>query len=248
MNIFWQQRGVAAAIRLIAQHLSDWQSLGLPDALPALLAHTQGLLLVVGATGSGKSTSLAAMVQHINQHQALHIITLEDPIEYVHTPQRSWLHQRELGRDTASWHHALRACMRQDPDVIMVGEMRDLDTLRLALSAAETGHLVLATLHANSAARAVERMVDAFPTGEKELVRQQLAEALCAVLAQTLLPQRQGTGRVLHHELLVATPAVRNVVREGRMHQLPSLMQTGATAGMHTFAQHLQVLQRKGWV
>ena len=197
-------------------------------------------MLVVGATGSGKSTTLAALLHHINHHRAAHIITLEDPIEYLHTPQQSLIHQRELGLHSPSWDSALRAALRQDPDVLLIGELRDLPSIRLALAAAETGHLVLATLHANSAPSALERMVSVFPSDEQTLVRQQLAASLVGVMAQTLCASHGQ--RQLAHEVLSATAAVRNVVREGRLEQLVSLMQTGGQHGMHTLAQSLAQL------
>lgn len=240
INLFAQQRGWSAAVRLIPEQLPAWHDLGLPLVLQAWAAQPSGLVLVVGATGSGKSTTLAALLHHINHHRAAHIITLEDPIEYLHTPQQSLIHQRELGLHSPSWDSALRAALRQDPDVLLIGELRDLPSIRLALTAAETGHLVLATLHANSAPSALERMVSVFPSDEQTLVRQQLAASLVGVMAQTLCASHGQ--RQLAHEVLSATAAVRNVVREGRLEQLVSLMQTGGQHGMHTLAQSLAQL------
>ncbi len=248
VNQYWQQRGPAAAIRLIPSDVPALAALGLPAALPDLVLRPHGLLLVVGATGSGKSTTLAALLDHINRQRAGHILTIEDPVEYLHTSQQCLISQRELGRDTGSFSAALRAALREDPDVLLIGELRDLESIRLALTAAETGHLVLATLHAASAPRAVERIVDVFPSGDKELVRQQLADSLLAVLTQTLHPRADGAGRVAAFELLTGTPAVRNLIREGRSAQLLSAMQTGAAHGMLTMAQHLEQLRRAGLI
>ena len=197
------------------------------------------MLLVTGATGSGKSTTLAAMVGHLNQRLDGHILTLEDPVEFIHHSERCLILQREIGRHCPSFATALRVALRQDPDVILLGELRDSETIRLALTAAETGHLVMATLHTRGAAPAVERLIDVFPAEEKDQVRSQLAGSLCAVLAQKLLPARQG-GRVALYELLVNTPAVANLIREGKVHQLPGIMQTGMQAGMLTFTQSFQ--------
>ena len=194
---------------------------------------------MTGATGSGKSTTLAAMVNHLNQQREGHILTLEDPVEFVHHSKRCLIQQREIGRDCPSFSTALRGALRQDPDVILLGELRDSETIRLALTAAETGHLVMATLHTRGAAQAIERLVDVFPAQEKEQIRSQLAGSLCAVLAQKLLPTAS-EGRVALYELLVNTPAVANLIREGKTHQLPGVMQTGQQAGMLTFTQSFQ--------
>ena len=203
------------------------------------MSNDNGLILVTGATGSGKSTTLAAMIDEINRHQPRHILTLEDPIEFLHRSRRSLIQQREIGRDSHSFDTALRAALREDPDVILLGELRDVATIRLALTAAETGHLVLATLHTRSAPQAVERLVDVFPAEEKSYVRAQLAGSLQAVIAQKLM-RRPGGGRVAIFEVLTATAAVSNLIREGKTHQLASVLQTGAQSGMQTFEQGLQ--------
>lgn len=226
-------------LRLLPEQCPRLETLGAPPALSELLAEESGLLLVTGATGSGKSTTLAAMVGHLNQRLDGHILTLEDPVEFIHHSERCLILQREIGRHCPSFATALRVALRQDPDVILLGELRDSETIRLALTAAETGHLVMATLHTRGAAPAVERLIDVFPAEEKDQVRSQLAGSLCAVLAQKLLPARQG-GRVALYELLVNTPAVANLIREGKVHQLPGIMQTGMQAGMLTFTQSFQ--------
>lgn len=238
-NFFLQNGGVSVALRRIASQCPTLAELATPDIIPALLQREDGLILVTGATGSGKSTTLAAMIDFINQHQRRHILTLEDPIEFIHRSQRSLIQQRELGRDTHSFDDALRAALREDPDVILLGELRDTTTVRLALTAAETGHLVLATLHTRSAPQAVERLVDVFPAEEKAYVRAQLANSLQAVIAQKLL-SKTGGGRVAIYEILTATAAVSSMIREGKTHQLVSVLQTGAQSGMQTFEQGLQ--------
>jgi twitching motility protein PilT len=203
------------------------------------------LVLVTGATGSGKSTTLAAMVDALNQTQAKHIITIEDPIEFVHTPQQCLIQQRELGAHTLSYANALRAALREDPDVILVGELRDLETIRLAITAAETGHLVLGTLHTSSAAKTMDRVVDVFPAQEKEMVRSMLSESLNAVISQVLCKRKDGQGRVAAFEVMVGTPAVRNLIREGKVAQLYSAIQTGRGAGMQTLDQSLAALAQQ---
>ena len=218
---------------------------GPPPALGELLHEESGLILVTGATGSGKSTTLAAMVDYLNQQRDGHILTLEDPVEFIHRSARCLIQQREIGAHCCSFADALRVALRQDPDVILIGELRDSETIRLALTAAETGHLVLATLHTRGAAQAVERLLDAFPAGEKEGVRGQLASSLCAILAQKLLPDRQG-GRVALYELLVNTPAAGSLIREGKTHQLTGIMQTGQQSGMMTFSQSFQQRRASG--
>ncbi|QUY47675.1 type IV pilus twitching motility protein PilT [Serratia plymuthica] len=238
-NFFLQNLGVSIALRLIAGHCPALAALAVPAIVPALLRREDGLILVTGATGSGKSTTLAAMIDDINQHQRRHIITLEDPIEFMHHSRKSLIQQRELGRDSHSFDEALRAALREDPDVILLGELRDTATIRLALTAAETGHLVLATLHTRSAPQAVDRLVDVFPAEEKPYVRAQLAASLQAVIAQKLLG-RPGGGRVAIFEVLTATAAVSSMIREGKTHQLASVLQTGAQSGMQTFEQGLQ--------
>ena len=246
-NIFMQRQGLSLALRLIASRAPDINSLQLPDVVQQLLQLEEGLILITGATGSGKSTTLAAIVDALNREQARHIITLEDPIEFVHHSQRSLIQQREVGTHTASFQQALKAALREDPDVILLGELRDSETIRLALTAAETGHLVLATLHTRGATQAVDRLVDVFPAEEKNLVRTQLAGSLKAVLAQRLVPAIEG-GRIGLFEVLVATPAVVNLIREGKMHQLPGVLQTGAQSGMQTFAQSEQERRQSGLI
>lgn len=246
-NLFMQRHGLSLALRLIASQAPDINQLQLPDVVQQLLQLEEGLILITGATGSGKSTTLAALVDSLNREQARHIITLEDPIEFVHHSQRSLIQQREVGTHAASFQHGLKAALREDPDVILLGELRDSETIRLALTAAETGHLVLATLHTRGATQAVDRLVDVFPAEEKNLVRTQLAGSLKAVLAQRLVPAKNG-GRIGLFEVLVATPAVANLIREGKMHQLPGVLQTGAQAGMQTFAQSEQARQQAGLI
>lgn len=237
-SAFHHEQGASLALRLLPTTCPQLDALQTPAALPALLGGENGLILVTGATGSGKSTTLAAMVEYLNQHLDGHILTLEDPIEYRHTSQRCLIQQREVGVHCRSFAAGLRAALREDPDVILLGELRDSETIRLALTAAETGHLVLATLHTRGAAQAVERLVDSFPAQEKDPVRSQLAGSLRAVLSQKLETDRQD-GRVALFELLINTPAVGNLIREGKIHQLPGVIQTSQQAGMQTFAQSL---------
>ncbi|MDZ7277422.1 type IV pilus twitching motility protein PilT [Pantoea eucrina] len=246
-NLFKQRHGLSLALRLIACDAPALEALRLPPTVATLTQQESGLMLIVGATGSGKSTTLAALVANLNRHHARHIITLEDPIEFVHRSQRSLIQQREVGTHCASFQQGLKAALREDPDVILLGELRDSETIRLALTAAETGHLVLATLHTRGAAQAVDRLVDVFPAEEKNLVRTQLASSLKAVLAQRLIAARAG-GRIGLYELLIATPAVANLIREGKMHQLPGVLQTGAQAGMQTFAQSEQARRDAGLI
>ncbi|MEO3990465.1 type IV pilus twitching motility protein PilT [Pseudocitrobacter cyperus] len=244
-SAFRHARGVSLALRLLPTRCPTLTELSVPAALPELLREEGGLILVTGATGSGKSTTLAAMVDHLNNALDGHILTLEDPVEFVHTSKRCLIQQREMGLHASSFAEALRGALRQDPDIILLGELRDSETIRLALTAAETGHLVLATLHTRGAAQAIERLIDVFPAQEKEPVRSQLASSLCAVVAQKLLADKQG-GRVALFELLVNTPAVGNLIREGKTHQLPGVMQTGQQAGMQTFTQSYQQWVVKG--
>lgn len=239
VNVFAQSRGWSSVWRCIPERIPSLQELHAPTCLPAWLKQAQGLLLVTGATGSGKSTTLAAMLAHLNHTQPLHILTLEDPIEFVHHSQRSLVQQRNVPGDSADFATALRATLRQDPDVILVGELRDLPTIELALSAAETGHLVLATLHTRSATQAIERLVDVFPGETKALVRQQLSLSLLGVVHQVLCKSVDGTRRVAAHEVLFASPAVRQMIRDNKATQLPNALQTGAQHGMHTLAQSL---------
>jgi twitching motility protein PilT len=238
IHAFHQAQGCAAAIRQIGRHIPTLEQLCAPAVLINGLQKT-GLLLITGATGSGKSTTLAALVQHLNSHEARHIITLEDPIEFSHASDKSLITQREVSYLPDNFGLALRSALRQDPDVILIGEMRDHDTIRLALTAAETGHLVLATLHTRSAAASVERIVDVFEGSEKNLIRTQLSEALIGVVSQTLHLTPQGNARCAVFESLVATPAVRHLIKECKTSQLPTLMQTGAALGMQTMQQAL---------
>lgn len=247
-NAYRQQRGVGLALRPIPDIVPTLEAIQAPAILKSLAAHDHGLVLVVGPTGSGKSTTLAAMVDNINHHAAKHVLTIEDPVEFIYTPDQCLITQREVGRDTPSFADALKAALREDPDVILLGEMRDLETIRLALTAAETGHLVLATLHTATAAQAVERIVDVFPGSERDLARTLLADVLRAVVAQALLPRKDGLGRVAAHEVLVGTPAVRNLIREHKSAQLLSAMQTGQQQGMQTMAQSLERLTRVGLI
>lgn len=239
INAYLQARGPAMALRLIPDTLPDLKALRAPECVASWGRHAHGLVLMTGPTGSGKSTLLAALLHDINQHCEGHLLTLEDPIEYEHAPLQCLIHQREVGRDTPDFESGLRAALREDPDVILVGEMRDAATIRLALTAAETGHLVLSTLHTASAPQAVDRLVDAFPSHEKEAMRALFAENLIAVLAQTLCPQLGGVGRVAAHEIMVGTPAIKNLIREGKVSQLYSALQTGQASGMQTLDQSL---------
>ncbi|WP_318388113.1 type IV pilus twitching motility protein PilT [Enterobacter sp.] len=238
-SAFMHHHGASLALRLLPTRCPQLDSLGVPAIIDEILARENGLILVTGATGSGKSTTLAAIVDSLNHRMHGHILTLEDPIEYVHEGAQCLIQQREIGLHCPSFADGLRAALREDPDVILLGELRDSETIRLALTAAETGHLVLATLHTRGAAQAIERLVDTFPAQEKDPVRSQLAGSLQAVLAQKLEPDKQG-GRVALYELLVNIPAVANLIREGKTHQLPGVMQTGQQAGMQTFAQSYQ--------
>ncbi|AKE61755.1 pilus retraction protein PilT [Citrobacter amalonaticus Y19] len=244
-SAFQQRQGTSLALRLLPTQCPTLERLETPSVLPELLRSENGLILVTGATGSGKSTTLAAMVAWLNQHVDGHILTLEDPIEYVYTSQRCLIQQREVGLHCTSFAAGLRAALREDPDVILLGELRDSETIRLALTAAETGHLVLATLHTRGAAQAIERLIDTFPAQEKDPVRSQLAGSLRAVLSQKLESDKQ-EGRVALFELLINTPAAGNLIREGKSHQLPHVIQTGQQVGMMTFSQSLQQRQAQG--
>lgn len=234
LNIFRAQDSPCLAIRLLAPSIPVLSTLGLPDAVKKIPQIHKGIVLVTGETGSGKSTTLAAIVNEINHTTASHVITLEDPIEYVYQPDRSSIDQREIGRDTVSFAEGLRASLREDPDVILVGEMRDLDTIETALTAAETGHLVFGTLHTSSAAESVDRLVGVFPAERQGLIRMQLSTTLYAVLSQQLIPRRDGTGRVCACELMVVTPAIRNLIREGKTPQIENALATSAEAGSIT--------------
>lgn len=231
INLFRQQGHVSAALRLLSDAIPALESLGLPLAVLDFPRIQRGIVVVTGETGSGKSTTLAALINSINHTSDQNIITMEDPIEYIYTPDRSIVSQREIGQDTASYHDALRAVLREDPDVILIGEMRDLETIQTALTAAETGHFVLATLHTKSAADSIDRMVDVFPEGLQRQIRMQLSTCLVAVLSQQLLPRRDGTGRALACELMMVTPAIRNLIREAKTPQIASSLATSAAAG-----------------
>lgn len=247
LNLYRQRNGLGASLRLLPSRVPTVDELGLGEVFQPVAQWRDGLVLVGGPTGSGKSSTVAALVDQLNHTHALHIITLEDPVELIHSSQRSLVSQREIGRDCRDFAQGLRSALRQDPDVIVIGELRDLESIRLALRAAETGHLVLATVHTRSAVNSIDRLVEVFAAEEKALVRAMLAESLRLVVAQVLV-KRVGGGRVAAREVLVATPAVRNLIREGRMAQLQSVMQTGAAAGMKTMEMALQALRERGEV
>ena len=240
-NVFNQNRGRAAAFRSISADVATLDELELGEVFEELCLKPRGLVLITGPTGSGKSKTQAAMVDHINKNRALHILTIEDPIEYVHQSIKSLINQREVRRDTQSFGQALRAALREDPDVVMVGEMRDLETIRLALTAAQTGHLVFATLHTTSAALTVNRIIDVFPAAEKDMVRSMLSDSLQAVVTQTLMKRKEG-GRIAAHEIMIGTPAIRNLIREDKVAQIYSVLQTGSEFGMKTLDQSLRQL------
>lgn len=245
LNIYRQREQYAMAVRLLNNVVPECEALGMPPALQAVTELSQGLVLIVGPTGSGKTTTLAALVQRINATRAVHIVTLEDPIEYEYPAGQSLIHQREIGRDTTSFVRGLRAALREDPDVILVGELRDSETMAIALTAAETGHLVLATLHTQDVTSSVNRIVDGLQQNQ-QLVRSQLAESLAVVASQRLLARADGQGRVAAYEVLVATDAVRHLIREGQVHQLQSYLQTGARNGMVTMEESVKSLRRTG--
>jgi twitching motility protein PilT len=246
-NAFLQRGALAIALRMIPQEVPTMEQLGLPPVVSSFTAQHQGLVLVTGPTGSGKSTTLAAMIDRINAERACHIITIEDPIEYVHQHRRSAVNQREVGTDTASFHDALRSVLREDPDVLLVGEMRDLESIRFALTIAETGHLVFATLHTNDTAQSLSRMIDVFPAEQQDQIRVQVSAALTGVIYQRLVP-RIPTGLVAAYEVLVATSAVRNLIKEGKTHQLRNQLLTGQKDGMLTLEQSLSALVQGGLV
>ncbi len=245
VNAFNQQRGAAAVFRTIPSEILTLEDLSAPDIFKEISEIPRGVVLVTGPTGSGKSTTLAGMVNHKNETEYGHILTIEDPIEFVHQSKKCLINQREVHRDTLGFNEALRSALREDPDTILVGEMRDLETIRLALTAAETGHLVFGTLHTSSAAKTIDRVVDVFPAEEKDMVRAMLSESLRAVISQTLL-KKNGGGRVAAHEIMIGTPAIRNLIRENKIAQMYSAIQTGQNAGMHTLDQNLQELLAKG--
>lgn len=247
-NIFMQRKGLGAVFRTIPEKIKTAQELNLPQTIIDLVEHDRGLVLVTGPTGSGKSTTLAAMIQHINATREAHIITVEDPIEFVHPNLKSLVNQREIGAHTKSFSNALKATLREDPDIILVGEMRDLETISLALTAAETGHLVFGTLHTNSAVKTIDRIIDVFPSGQQAQIRSMLSESLRGVVAQTLFTRADKMGRVAAFEVMKGTRAVANLIREGKNHQIPSIMQTSAAQGMILFEKYLDDLVKKGQI
>jgi twitching motility protein PilT len=247
VNAFNQNRGSAAVFRTIPSKILTLEDLGCPKFFKDVTRHPRGIILVTGPTGSGKSTTLAAMIDYVNSNDYAHILTIEDPIEFVHESKKCLINQREVHRDTLGFNEALRSALREDPDVILVGEMRDLETIRLALTAAETGHLVFATLHTNSAAKTIDRIIDVFPAAEKSVIRSMLSESLQAVISQALL-KKVGGGRTAAWEIMVGTPAIRNLIREDKVAQMYSAIQTGRRDGMMTLDQHLQELVEKGVV
>ncbi len=245
VNAFNHNRGSGAVFRTIPSKILTLEELNAPAIFKEIADTPRGIVLVTGPTGSGKSTTLAAMVDYINENEMGHILTVEDPIEFVHQSKKSLVNQREVGPHTLSFQNALRSALREDPDVILVGEMRDLETIRLALSAAETGHLVFGTLHTSSAAKTVDRIIDVFPAAEKEMVRSMLSESLRAVISQTLCKTKDEQGRVAAHEIMIGTPAIRNLIRENKVAQMYSAIQTGQNIGMQTLDQNLQDLVRR---
>ena len=248
VNSFNQQKGAGAVFRTIPSKVLTLEELEAPKIFKEISDTPRGVVLVTGPTGSGKSTTLAAMVDYVNDTQYSHILTIEDPIEFVHQSKKCLINQREVGPHTHSFANALRSALREDPDVILVGEMRDLETIRLALTAAETGHLVFGTLHTSSAAKTIDRVIDVFPAAEKEMVRAMLSESLRAVISQTLLKTKDGSGRVAAHEIMIGTPAIRNLIRENKVAQMYSSIQTGGALGMQTLDQCLQDLVRRNLV
>lgn len=245
VNAFYQRRGESASFRIIPAKIKTLEELNIPPVASSIARSKKGLVLVTGPTGSGKSTTLAAMIDVINCERNDHILTIEDPIEFVHENKKCLVNQREVGPHTNSFSIALRSALREDPDVILVGEMRDLETIQMALTASETGHVVFATLHTNSAAQTIDRIVDVFPPHQQQQIRTQLSEALVAVISQALIPTVDGQGRVVACEIMVATPAIRNLIREGKTHQMPSIIQTGAKDGMQSMDQCLKMLVMK---
>ena len=248
VNAFVQNRGAGAVFRTIPSKVLTLEELNCPRIFKDIAEYPRGIVLVTGPTGSGKSTTLAAMVNHVNETAYGHILTVEDPIEFVHQPKKCLINQREVGPHTMSFQNALRSALREDPDVILVGEMRDLETIRLALTGAETGHLVFGTLHTSSASKTIDRIIDVFPAAEKEMVRAMLSESLRAVIAQTLLKTKDGQGRVAAHEILIGTPAIRNLIRENKIAQMYSALQTGQQFGMQTLDQSLTELVKRNLV
>jgi twitching motility protein PilT len=247
VNAFNQNRGAGAVFRTIPSKILSLEQLNAPNIFKEIAETPRGIVLVTGPTGSGKSTTLAGIINHINENEPGHILTIEDPIEFVHESKKCLINQREVHRDTLGFNEALRSALREDPDVILVGEMRDLETIRLALSGAETGHLVFGTLHTSSAAKTIDRIVDVFPAAEKEMVRSMLSESLRSVISQTLC-KKVGGGRVACHEIMIGTPAIRNLIREGKIAQMYSAIQTGQAIGMQTLDQNLMDNVRKGFI
>jgi twitching motility protein PilT len=248
VNAFNQDRGAAAVLRTIPSRVLSLEELRCPRVFAEFSLRPRGLVLVTGPTGSGKSTTLAAMVDHVNNNLYGHVLTIEDPIEFVHESRKCVINQREVGPHTLSFANALRSALREDPDVVLVGELRDLETIRLALTAAETGHLVFGTLHTSSAAKTIDRVVDVFPAAEKDMVRAMLSESVVAVISQTLLKMKDGNGRVAAHEIMVGTPAIRNLIRENKVAQMYSMIQTGSQFGMQTLDQCMMDLVRRNLV
>ena len=247
VNAFNHNRGAGAVFRTIPSQILSLEELGAPATFKDIADQPRGIVLVTGPTGSGKSTTLAAMMDHVNDSRFEHILTVEDPIEFVHESKKCLINQREVHRDTLGFNEALRSALREDPDIILVGEMRDLETIRLALTAAETGHLVFGTLHTSSAAKTIDRIIDVFPAAEKTMVRSMLSESLRAVISQTLL-KKTGGGRIAAHEIMIGTPAIRNLIREDKVAQMYSAIQTGQALGMQTLDQNLQELVQKGLI
>ena len=248
VNLFRQLRGVAAVFRVIPVQVRGFEELGLPEVLKHLCLRDRGLILITGPTGCGKSTTLAAMVDFMNETLQKHIITIEDPIEFIHKGKNCLINQREVGQHSTTFASALRVAMREDPDVILIGEMRDLETVQLALTAAETGHLVLSTLHTSDAAKTIDRIIDIFPAGGKDQVRTMLSESLVAVLSQKLLPRKEGKGRAMALEILIANTAIRNLIREEKVYQIANVLQAGGSQGMATLDMSLLDLVKRGEV
>ncbi|MBS0554026.1 MAG: type IV pilus twitching motility protein PilT, partial [Proteobacteria bacterium] len=248
VNAFNQNRGAGAVFRTIPSKVLTLEELNCPKIFKEIADQPRGIVLVTGPTGSGKSTTLAAMIDYVNENEYGHILTVEDPIEFVHESKRCLINQREVHRDTMSFNNALRAALREDPDYILVGEMRDLETIRLALTAAETGHLVFGTLHTSSAAKTIDRIIDVFPAAEKDMVRAMLSESLVCAISQTLLKTKDGQGRIAAHEIMIGTPAIRNLIRENKVAQMYSAIQTSQAMGMQTLDQCLVEMVRRNQV